>query len=315
MSFAERGLSYVITLNAGPDASDSPNGPSYFDNGATTLSLSGLRSRVTAQSCIGGDIAFGGQALIQIWGMKPEDMAQLSILGFDQAKIGMNKIEVTAYDVGQNNDVTVFSGGIFNAHINYNAMPDVSLELECYAGFNEQTQAIPGTSARGSADVATLLKGICAVCNPQLTFVNHGVTAVLSNPAVAGSAAQQIEDLCCAAGIAYMLQGGTLTIWPKDQSRDGVVVQTGPGMGLVGYPEYNLNGLDVTMEFNPEVQLGRQLTINNAVADWSKPAPVAPGIPGTFWINVVTHDLSCKLPEGPWFTHASVSNQQIVGRA
>src|SRR6185312_10712234 len=304
MSFVERGLSFVITLGDGDTF-----------GGETTLSLAGLRSRVTAQSCIGGDTAFGGQALIQIWGMKPEDMAKLAILGFDQSKIGKNTIQADAYDVGQNNDVTVFSGGIFSAHINYNAMPDVSLELECYASINEQTQAIPGTSAQGSSDVAAMLKGICAACNPQLTFVNHGVSAVLANHATGGSAAQQITDICCAAGICHMFQGGTLTIWPKDQSRDGVVVQTGPGMGLAGYPEYTMLGLDVTMEFNPEVQLGRQLTINNAVADWSKPAPVAPGIPGTFWINVVTHDLSCKLPEGPWFTHASVSNQQIVGRS
>lgn len=302
MSFSKRGLSFVITLG------DSGGG---FSGGATTLSLSGLRSRITAQSCIGGDAAFAGNALIQIWGMKPEDMARLSILGFDQAKIGNNTIEVNAYDIGQNNDVTVFSGGIFNARINYNAMPDVSLELECYATLNIQTQAIAGTSAAGSSDVAAMLQGICAACDPPLTFVNHGVTAVLSNHAVGGSPAQQIEDICLAAGICYMPQVGTLTIWPKDQSIDGVVITTGPGLGMVGFPEYNMLGLDVTMEFNPQVQLGRQLTINST----AEAGPVIPGLPGTYWINIVSHDLSCELPGGPWFTHASVSNQQIVGRS
>lgn len=301
MSFTKRGLSFVITLG---------DGGSGFSGGASTLSLAGLRSRVTAQSCIGGDTAFAGHAMIQIWGMKPEDMARLSILGFDQAKIGKNSITASAYDIGQGNDVTVFAGGIFNARINYNAMPDVSLELDCWASIDEQTQAIPATSAQGSTDVSALLQGICAACSPPLTFVNHNVTAVLSNHAVAGSPAQQIEDICVAAGVCYSLQGGTLTIWPKDQSTDGVIVTTGPGMGLVGYPEYSMVGIDVAMEFNPEVQLGRQLTINTGPN-----VPVVPGLPGTFWINIVSHDLSCELPGGPWFTHASVSNQQIVGRS
>jgi hypothetical protein len=32
-------------------------------------------------------------------------------------------------------------------------------------------------------------------------------------------------------------------------------------------------------------------------------------------MNAVAHELSSEMPEGPWFTHASVSNQQIVGRS
>jgi hypothetical protein len=302
MSFTKRGLSFVITLGENQGT---------FEGGANQLGLQNPRSRVTAQSCIGGDTAFAGNALIQIWGMKPEDMARLSILGFDQAKIGNNNIDVHAADAEGNHTVNVFSGGIFSARINYNAMPDVSLELECWATINEQTQAVPATSAQGSTDVAALLQGICAACNPPLTFVNHGVSAVLANHATGGSPAQQIEDICTSAGICYTLQGGTLTVWPKDQSTDGVVVTTGPGMGMVGFPEYNMVGIDVTMEFNPEVQIGRQLTINST----AQAGPAIPGLPGTYWINVVSHDLSCELPGGPWFTHASLSNQQIVGRA
>ena len=313
MSFAKRGLSFTIRLNAG-DEQQGQTSNYQFDNGATALTLRGLRSRVTCQSCIGGDTAFVGQGLIQIWGMKPEDMAQLSTLGFDQNKFGKNTVSISAYGVGQANEVVVFSGGIFSAHINYNAMPDVCLEMECWATMNLQTQPVPATSAKGSSDVAAMLQGICAACNPPLTFVNNGVSAVLANHACAGSPAQQIEDICTAAGIPYLISDGTLYVWPKDQSRDGVVIQTGPEMGLVGFPEYTMFGLDVTMEFNPQVQLGRQLSINNAVADWSKSAPVVPGVPGTFWINTVTHDLSCELPDGPWYTHASVSNQQVVGR-
>ena len=313
MSFSKRGLGYVIDLNQGDNADSSA--PDTFDNGANTLNLDFLRSVASIQSVIGGDTAFGGRALLQLWGMKPADMAQLSTLGFDQAKINKNKVTVFAYDLDdqgkKSNEIEVFSGGIFVAHINYNAMPDVSLELECYASIGQQIQMVPGTSVQGSGDVATMLQGICAACDPPVTFVNNGVSAQLANPAHAGSPAQQIADICTASGIAYTLQGETLTIWNKDQNIDGVIVITGPDNGMVGYPEYTQIGIDVTMEFNPEVQLGRQLQILQASS--GNPPPV-PGVPGTFYINIVEHELSSELPGGPWFTHASVSNIQIVGR-
>ncbi|HJR11539.1 MAG TPA: hypothetical protein VJ823_09015 [Rhodanobacteraceae bacterium] len=311
MSFTKRHLQYVIDLNKGGTPDNSP--PSTFDNGSQELTIFDVRSVASIQSVIGGDTAFGGRALLQIWGMKPADMAQLSTLGFDQARINKNKVTVFAYDEDNpDNPVQVFSGGIFVAHINYNAMPDVSLTLECYATIDQQTQMVPGTSVAGSGDVATMLQGICAACNPPVTFVNKGVSAQLANPASAGSPAQQIADICTSAGIPHTLQDDTLTIWPKDTNVDGVVIETGPDKGMVGYPEYTQIGIDVTMEFNPDVQLGRQLQI--LPVNVSNPLPV-PGVPGTFWINIVEHELSSEMPDGPWFTHASVSNIQIVGRS
>lgn len=311
MSFVKRHLQYKIDLNQGGTPNNSA--PDSFDNNSTSLGLDNIRSVASIQSVIGGDTAFGGRALIQLWGMKPSDMAKLSTLGFDQAKINKNKITIYAYSEGDtSNPVEVFSGGIFVAHINYNAMPDVSLELECWASIGQQTQKIAGTSLAGSSDVATMLKGICAACDPPVTFNNKGVSAKIANPAHSGSPSDQIADICIAAGIPYTLQGDTLAIWNKDTNPDNVIIEISPEQGMVGYPEYTQIGIDVTMEFNPEVQLSRQLQI---LPSSSKNPPPIPGVPGTFWINVVEHELSSELPDGPWFTHASVSNIQIVGRS
>ena len=310
MSFKRRGLSYTIELNQGglADSSDQAR----FDNGADKLTLTGLRSVASIQSVIGGNTAAGSQALLQLWGMKPSDMAQLSTLGFNPEKWNKNKITVFAYDVGnENGKVQVFSGGIFVARINYNTMPDVSLELECHATISEQMQAIPGTSVSGSGDVATMLQGICAACDPPLTFVDKGVTSKLANPAYAMSAFDQITGICCDAAVPHTLEGGTLTVWPRGTNVDGVVIETSPDKGMVGYPEYTQNGIDVTMEFNPDVQRGRQLQI--LPVNSSNPLPI-PGVPGTYWINVVEHELSSEMPGGPWFTRASVSKIQISAR-
>lgn len=305
MTFVKRNLVFEIQLEVGS-----------FDGGGNTLTLQNIRSRVTAQSVIGGDTAYSGMAAVQIWGMRPADMARLSTLGLSSGIYKKNKITILAGDDASGNYSEIFSGGIFSARINYNNMPDVSLELTCYATINEQAQSIPGTSAAGSSNVAAMLQGICASCNPPLNFINNGVTAVLANHAVGGSAFQQIKDICLAAGICHEFQpAGTLRIWPKDKAKDDTVITVGPESGMVGYPEYAEYGINVAMEFNPQVQVGRRITIQTSIPPPGVSNPPIPGVPGTFWIGVVTHDLSAELPGGPWFTHASVGSVQILGRA
>jgi len=303
VSFIKRHLRYSIDLNQG--GLNTSNTKETFDNGSTTLAIEGLRSVASLTGVQGGATPFVSHAQIQIWGMKAADMAKLSSLGLDISRINKNAISVFAYNEGSSaNGVQVFSGTIASARINYNAMPNVSLELECYGTFALQTQAIAGTSHPGTGDVATLLQGICAACVPPLTLVNKDVSAKLSTPAHSGSVFDQVNDICCAVGIMYKFDGPVLYIWNSNTNIDGIVVTAGPDSGMVGYPEYNMMGFDVTLGFNPEVQLGRQLQMQ---ASRSPEALPVPGIPGKYWIWAVEHELSSEMPDGPWFTHARLA--------
>lgn len=300
MTFVKRSLSFQIQLQG-----------DTFDSGATTLSIEGIRSRATMQSWIGGNTAYGGHAVIQLWGMNPSDMAKLSIIGFTASKIGRNLITVLAGDETSGNYSEVFSGNIFAADIDYNAMPDVSITLSCSSSLDQQVQPIPATSVSGSADVATLLQSICAACRPPMNFINNGVSASLSNPAFAGSPEQQIRNICIAAGIPYKMEpANTLHIWSPDNPIDSQTIAMSPSYGMVGYPRYNNLGLDVTMEFNPSVQLGRHMQLLSFQSKY----PI-PGVPGTFFINNIAHDLSAELPGGPWFTVAGLSPTQIYAHS
>jgi hypothetical protein len=245
--------------------------------------------------------------------MKPADMAKLSTLGMDIARINKNALWVFAYDEGNFANATqVFAGTIQQARLNYNAMPDVLLELDCYGAGDQQTQGIPGTSVRGSGDVATMLQGICAACDPPVTFVNKDVTAQIANPAYAGSPENQIRSICFDSGTAYTLQGGTLTIWDGNKNIDGVTIDTGPDLGMVGYPEYSMMGFDVTLEFNPEVQVGRFMNLKSSQAPNAVPVP---GIPSSnLFIRMVEHELSSEMPNGPWFTHAHLTAKGVSAR-
>ena len=313
MSFTKRHLQYIIQLNKG--SFDLPgNTKETFDNGASVLNLWDIRSVASIQTVQGGVSPFVGRALIQLWGMKPADMAKLSTLGMDIARINKNALWVFAYDDGNFANATqVFAGTIQQARLNYNAMPDVLLELDCYGAGDQQTQAIPGTSVQGDGDVATMLQGICAACDPPVTFVNKGVSSKLSSPAYAGSPESQIRNICMDSGTAYTLQGGILTIWDGNKNIDGVSVDTGPDLGMVGYPEYSMMGFDLTMQFNPDVQVGR--TLNMKASQAANAIPV-PGIPSSnLFIRMVEHELSSEMPDGPWFTHAHVTAKGVSARS
>jgi len=313
MAFIKRHLKYVIKLNSG--SMDLPiNAKETFDDGSTVLTLDGLRSVASIQTVQGGLSPFVGRGLIQLWGMKPADMAKLSALGMDITRINKNAILVFAYN-GDNssNPTQVFAGTIMQARLNYNAMPDVSLEIDCYGAADQQLQATPGTSVPEAGDVAAMLQGICADCDPPVKFVNKGVSAKLVNHAAGGSAFDQIHDICSAAsGVAYILQGGVLTIWDGNKNIDGVTIKVGPDSGMVGYPEYSMMGFDVTTGFSQEIQVGRQLSLQKSNDPNALPVP---GIPGTYFIRMVEHELSSEMPDGPWFTHAHVTAAGVSARS
>jgi hypothetical protein len=296
MSFNKRHLKYVIQLNSGS-----------FDSGSNALTVQGIRSIASIQTSQGGLSPFVGRGLFQLFGMNPADMAKLSTLGLDIARINKNTVQVFAYNEGNESSAAqVFAGYITNARLNYNAMPDVLLEIDCWGNGNQQTQMITGTSVPASGDVAAMLKVICAACDPPVTFINNGIHANLANHAVGGSAFDQINDICCAVpGLAYTLQGGVLTIWDGNKNIDGVTIDVGPDNGMVGYPEYSQMGFDITAQFTPEIQVGRWVNLKPSSTANTPPIPGVPG--GPYFIRMVEHELSSELPDGPWFTHAHLS--------
>lgn len=298
MSFVKRRITIQLQLNG-----------DTFSEGGNTLELSNIRCRATIQATIGGQTPCQSMLQLQIWGMTGDDMAKLSTLGLDSGVFNRNNITILAGD--QNSGMTqVFSGAIFNAFVDYNAQPDVYVEIQASSTLGYQLASIPASSQKGSVSVPDMLKAICAACTPTLNFVNNGVTGSLSNHAVGGDAKHQIDDICMALPCSNSIENGALTIWPIGGTSDGQVISIDSNTGMVGYPCYNNHGIDVVMEFNPGVRLGRQLSVQSSIPVPGPNAPTRPsgaaivGATGTFYIYEVVHDLSAELPNGPWFTKA-----------
>ncbi len=290
-----------------------------FDGGADSLELEGLRARATVQATVGGATSFQGQAQIRLNGMRGEDMAKLSTLGLTAGLYQKNLITILAGD-----DVAgmsqIFSGSIYAAYVDYNSMPDVGVEISAAQTAQIQQAPIAASSYKGALAVATMLQGIAA--NAGLSFVNAGVTAVLSNHAVGGSASAQISDICQAANVSYDIRDNTLTIWPAGGMRDDEIIEVSAQQGMIGYPMYTAQGIDVVTEFNPNVVLGRRMSVITSIPAPTRTDGVAnpAGVPviganGTFYIFDVSHEISSETPGGPWQTRARLGTVNTQARA
>ena len=131
---------------------------------------------------------------------------------------------------------------------------------------------------------------------------------MLMNHAVGGNSAMQIADICQAAMCSYDIINGQLVIWPMGAVRDSVTITTSAETGMVGYPMYTGQGVDIITEFNPMAQFGRTITVKSSIPKPGPNTPIdikgkpRPGASGTFYIFDVVHDLASQLPDGPWFT-------------
>lgn len=308
-SFLERDIQVSLNLN----------GDSFDNAGNNVLTLSGLRCQVTVQTYGGSTGSFASQAQLRISGLKNNDMAKLSTLGFAMGSYRKNAISISAGDT-VNGMANIFQGGIIYGNVDYNSMPDVGLEIVASALSNIQYDRPQASSWKGKASVDSMLKQIAQ--NAGLQYQNNGVTASLSDQAVTGSTENQIDTICHAAGISRAISNGTLYIWPSGSVRDDMVVNVSPQSGLVGYPRYIVAGVEITTLFNPTFEVGRQVFLQSSTpnpdAAQASNFPlaiqhqngqiVAAGANGKLYCFGVTHNLSSQTFDGPWFSDVRLSD-------
>lgn len=315
MSYIQRDLLIRIQLDG-----------STFDNGAASVELRGLRCEAVIQNAGGAYGTFARLMQLRIAGMLPADLAKLSTLGFSQGfGYKKNSVQVFAVDaeIGQ---ALVFDGSIYDGSINYNAMPDVVIDIFASTAYDIQLTSGAGVSYKGTMDVATMLSALAAQAG--YAFDNSaGVTAKLNNHASPGSLKDQIAEICAAADVICDVQPGhpnTLVIWPRGKTRDSQVIEVSAATGMVGYPQYTMNGIVVRTLFNPQIEFGRKVNVVTSIPNFGANAQRAavglapqpgtvPGAPGVYYVWTVTHELSSNLPNGPWFTTATIGDSGIVG--
>lgn len=277
MSFSKKRIEVTIHLANGE----------FDQSGTNTVTLK--EHRVTANITNAGGDSMGALAM-RVYGLTQEMMNRLTVVGPIAAAIrAQNKVSVSAGD-DENGVRLIYSGVIDQAWSDCANAPDVFLNLVAFAGLDAAILPVDASSYKGGAEVATMMETLAGVMG--LTFENNGVAVTLSNPYFYGTALTQVRDIARAAGIDFVIDRGTLAIWPRDGFRESDPISINPQNGLVGYPSFSSNGLVLTTEFNPAYKLGAQVIVESSLQ-------VACGTWTTYTVN---HSLESERQGGPWFS-------------
>lgn len=294
IGLVERSIELTITLGAVRQsaisaANPAPNFPGTNSN---RVRLSGLRTSIVIVKAGGKGLSM---AQVRIYGMRDSVMNQISTLGVPIAYfLAQNDIVIEAGDKGSALS-TVFEGGIQQAWADLDASPNVAFNIVAYVGLLSTVAPTAATSFTGVADVGVIMSSLAT--RAGLNFQNNGVTVKLSSPYFSGSLMDQIRACAENSGISYIIDNGTLYIWPYGTSRTGSRPIISPDTGLVGYPRYTSLGIDFTTLYNPSIGYGSEVELVTTL----KPAL------GNWVVKKLTYELESEMPGGRWFTHVEAT--------
>lgn len=275
----KRRLDLTITLGAGE----------FGETVGSTVTLTGLRMSAEIVNVIGN---YQGSMHLRAYGLSQSIMNQITTIGpVATAMHGKNKVSLRA-----GNDVDgmsfVYEGAILTAWGDYNAAPEVAFNVMAQAGAIGAVKPVQPLSSQGveSVEVAQMMATLAKEMG--LTFENSGVTARMAYPYFDRSALAQVQAIASAADIEYVIDLGTLAIWPRGGVRAGVVPLISPATGLVGYPSFSSQGISITTLYDPRIRVGKLVQVESSLQMACKE-----------WKALkVSHSLSSETHDGPWFT-------------
>lgn len=273
-SFSIKSIEVRVTLGKGT-----------FSEGGNTKIIEGLACDVAIQK---PGLPEKNSASVKIWGLKYEDMAQLTMLAFKPLESQHNLISIKAGVRGQNLAL-VFAGEITSAFANFNTAPDECMEFEADSGSYPHQIATPTTTVSGEAAADKLFAQFASEAG--YTYKNEGVTASVQNAWFPGAPIDKVSKLARDIGCELLIDDGTIVVMPAGQARAGNTVLLTKDTGMIGYPTFNQDGIICKCLFNPDLQYGGLIKVESIV----------PKASGVWKITKLNHSLSAYNPQGgPW---------------
>lgn len=296
MSFKKRALTVGFRLSIDRTTKQRAS----FLGGGDQIDLTGYRAEVVIDNAGGNEIK-GATMQLRIYGMRLADMNTLST----QGSMGMGLLvrsDNVYVNAGDEGGILrqIFSGTIVSAFIDFSP-PEVCLNVIAQSGFLQQIKPAAPNSYSGTVDAVKAIEGIAVTSG--MAFENKKkITKMLDNQYLCGTAIDQMRKLADAAGICISFENDKVIVWPRDDVRDEVLVKVNKSSGMVGYPKMLPEGLELKIEYNPDVFVGREVDIDSTITSCN----------GRWYTARMTHELSTLTPGGPWFTHLKVSRWALL---
>jgi hypothetical protein len=285
-SFVQRTLRATLTLPQG-------NFPGTDNN---TLVLTGLR--MSAQLEATGNNT--NSCDLRIWGMRQADMSAVTTVfvnvdgvPYDPAAQALIQLSVPSSTNGSG-AYTVFTGQFYEASPDFRAAPDVCLHASALTGYSAQLTTPAPLSFTGSIDAVQVATQLAQAMG--FTLEPNGAQARLNAPYLSGSLMEQFQSVVEAAGLDFYFgpDGKAIFLCPRNTGRQGKVpIPVNPQTGLVSYPTLQRYGIEVTVLFNPGIELGAPIQVSGSQVT---------GCDGTWFPFAMSHELESIKTNGKWFS-------------
>lgn len=276
-TFVQRQLTFKFTRASGNFTGASGN----------ELTVQNLRASAKISNAGGSAM---GQLDAEVYGLTASVMADLSTLGVTKNLVDKNQVVVLAGNAG-GQPTQVFQGTIWNAWIDFTNAPNVPFRLTAFSlGFDSVVPSTPSNYS-GSTSVATIMQSLASKMG--LAFENNGVSIQLDRPSYSGTYKEQAQRIVEDTGIGWNAgENGVLAIWPPNGNRGSSGITISPSTGMVGYPTYTENGIEVKALFNPQLKFGQTVQVQSSLFQATK----------SLYVYGLDHTLESLLPNGDWFS-------------
>lgn len=202
-------------------------------------------------------------ATVEIQGLKLDTMQELTSLTFLK-NTRQNNILIVEAGYQEDNLSKIFQGEITKACADFNAVPDVIFTIESKSGSYPAVKAQSPISVTGNQPAAEIIGQLAKEIN--YNFENNGVTASLQNCVLNGSPIEKIKTVVNTVNADLIIDDNTIVITPRGQPRENKGGFTlNKDNGLIGYPNFTEEGIEVVCFFNPNLQIGAVINLETIV--------------------------------------------------
>lgn len=257
-------------------------GKGMFSDGGNVKVIEGLACEAAIEK---PGLPQRNSATLKVWGLKLENMEQLSMLAYRPLEAHHNLLRIEAGEQG-GGLAPVFQGEITSAAADFNSAPDVCMELVALSGSYPQRIAEPPLTVRGEAPVDSLFARFAAEAG--YAYRNEGVSGSVRDSHYPGSPIRKMEKLAGDIGCELFIDDGLVLTLPSGKARGGAAVFLSKNTGLLGYPTFTQEGISCRCLFNPALAHGGLIKVESIV----------PRASGTWKISRLTHNIAAYLPSG-----------------
>lgn len=233
------------------------------------------------------------KATITVENLKLETVKQLTVLSFKRLETYNNVVQIEAGN--KDTDLsTIFIGEVTSSIPEISDNGTLSLKMEVMAGYYPALIPSKPVSVQGVTTIDNLMSQFAKEAG--YSYENKNITGSVSNCVFIGSPIAKARALAKQTNIDLLIDDNKFTIQTFNAPKDGQIPLISKNTGMIGYPSFSSEGIDVKCEFNNNLKVGGYFKLES----------ILPFATGEWQIVKLTHRLEAYQPSsGTWETTVS----------